>query len=152
MSLFTSFSISASALTAERLQLDLIANNLANINTAGTPGAGPGGAQVYRREMPVFVQRLLKETGPDGLPVEVPGGVEVTAVVQDNAPPRLKYDPQNPLAAQKGPDKGYVAYPNVNVVNEMVDMMTAVRTYQANVTAFNAAKAMARKALAIGNS
>ncbi|MDA8335226.1 MAG: flagellar basal body rod protein FlgC [Peptococcaceae bacterium] len=149
MSLFTSFSISASALTAERLQLDLISNNLANINTAGTPGGGPGAARPYRREMPLFAQRLLRETGPDGLPVEVPGGVEVTGVVKDNSPPRLKYDPGNPLAAKKGADKGYVAYPNINVVNEMVDMITAVRTYQANVTAFNAAKAMAQKALTI---
>ena len=148
MSLFTSFSISASALTAERMQLDLIANNLANINTAGTPGGGPGAPQAYRREMPVFAQRLLQETGADGLPVEVPGGVEITGVIKDNSPPRLKYEPGNPLADKQG----YVAYPNINVVNEMVDMITAVRTYQANVTAFNAAKAMAQKALTIGKA
>jgi len=148
VSLFSSFSISASALTAERMQLDLISNNLANINTAGTPGGGPGAAQVYQREMPLFAQRLIEATGDDGLPSDMPGGVAVTGVVKDNTPPRLKYDPGNPLANKQG----YVAYPNINVSNEMVDMITAVRTYQANVTAFNAAKAMATKALSIGKS
>ena len=142
MSLFTSFSISASALTAERMRLDLISNNLANINTAGNPGGNP---PAYRREMPLFAQRLVEETGSDGLPVQVPGGVEVTGVVKDTAPPRLKYDPGNPLADSRG----YVAYPNINVVNEMVDMISAVRSYQASVTAFNASKAMAQKALTI---
>jgi len=142
MSLFTSFSISASALTAERMRLDLIANNLANINTAGNPNGNP---PAYQREMPLFAQRLIEETGADGLPVPVPGGVEVTGVVKDPST-RLKYDPGNPLADSRG----YVAYPDINVVNEMVDMISAVRSYQASVTAFNASKAMAQKALTIG--
>ncbi|MDN5346742.1 MAG: flagellar basal-body rod protein FlgC [Clostridia bacterium] len=141
MHLLQAMAISASGLTAERLRLDIIANNLANISTTRTPRGGP-----YRRQVPVFAERLRQELGrPD--PNRPPGyGVQVVAIAEDNTPPRLIYDPTHPDADERG----YVALPNINVVNEMVDMITATRAYEANVTAINAAKAMALKALEIG--
>jgi flagellar basal-body rod protein FlgC len=138
--LLPALAISASGLTAERLRLDLIANNLANINTTRTPRGGP-----YRRQVPVFAEKLREALGQS--PDQAPGrGVEVAAIVEDNTPPRLVYDPSHPDA---DPD-GYVALPNINIVNEMVDMITATRAYEANVTVLNAAKAMTMKALEIG--
>lgn len=145
MGLFSSFSISASGLTAERLRLDLISNNLANMNTAGRPNdpANPP----YRRKTPVFAQVLEQAGAAGGGRSPFRGaGVRVSRVLEDSNPPRLAYDPSHPYAD----DKGYVAYPNVNIVNEMVNMMTATRSYEANVTALNAAKDIALKALEIG--
>ncbi|WP_258359729.1 flagellar basal body rod protein FlgC [Moorella sulfitireducens (nom. illeg.)] len=140
MELLPALAISASGLTAERLRLDLIANNLANINTTRTPRGGP-----YRRQVPVFAEKLREAMGQT--PGLAPGrGVEVAAIVEDSTPPRLVYDPSHPDA---GAD-GYVALPNINIVNEMVDLITATRAYEANVTVLNAAKAMTMKALEIG--
>ncbi|KKM12344.1 flagellar basal body rod protein FlgC [Clostridiales bacterium PH28_bin88] len=137
MRVFKSMNISASGLAAERLRLDLIANNIANINTTRTPSGGP-----YQRQSAVFAERLRRAVNG-----KVTGdGVAVVGIVRDNAPPRLEYDPDHPDAR---PD-GYVAYPNINMVNEMVDMITASRAYEANVTVFNAGKTMALKALEIG--
>ncbi|SHF37417.1 flagellar basal body rod protein FlgC [Desulforamulus putei] len=142
MGLFDTFRISASGMTSERLRLDLIANNIANMNTASRPNdpASP----VYRRKVPLFAEQLRQtmaadEKEPRGL------GVRVKAIVEDPAPPRIVNDPNHPLADEQG----NVAYPNINIVNEMVDMITASRTYEANVTALNAAKSMALKALEI---
>lgn len=140
MELLPGLAISASALTAERLRLDIIANNLANINTTRTPRGGP-----YRRQVPVFAEKLQEALKPGGAQFKG-AGVEVAAIVEDNTPPRRVYDPSHPDA---DPD-GYVALPNINVVNEMVDMITATRAYEANVTVLNAAKAMTLKALEIG--
>jgi len=144
---FSAFAISASGLTAERLRLDLIANNIANMNTTGRPNdpANPP----YRRRIPLFAQ-ILKQEEDSGVsrPVFKGAGVRVTRVLEDSNPPRLVYDPSHPDADEKG----YVAYPNINVVNEMVNMITATRAYEANVTALNAAKDMALKALEIGRS
>lgn len=145
MGVFSSFAISASGLTAERLRLDLISNNIANMNTAGRPNdpANPP----YRRKIPIFAQ-MLEQVQEGGSPRSgfKGAGVQVTRVLEDANPPRLVHDPSNPLADAKG----YVAYPNINIVNEMVNMITATRSYEANVTALNAAKDIAMKALDIG--
>ncbi|HLS90926.1 MAG TPA: flagellar basal body rod protein FlgC [Limnochordia bacterium] len=137
MSLFRVFDISASGMTAERLRMDTIANNLANVNTTRTARGGP-----YRRQMVVFEERLAQASGY-GLRGN---GVRVSRIVEDDDPPRLVYDPHHPDANEQG----YVEMPNVNIVTEMVDMITASRAYEANVAALNAAKAMALKALDIG--
>ncbi|WP_031518078.1 flagellar basal body rod protein FlgC [Desulfofalx alkaliphila] len=145
MALFDSFAISASGMSAERLRLDVISNNLANINTAGRtddPNLAP-----YRRQVPLFAQQLQRVMNKNNIPVGYKGaGVKVAGIVQDPNPPRLVYEPDHPYADEEG----YVAYPNINVLNEMVDMITASRAYEANVTALNAAKGMAMKALEIG--
>lgn len=142
MGLFRSIAISASGLTAERLRMDTIANNLANANTTRTPQGGP-----YRRQMPIFAERQPTGRVFGSLDAQ-PGGVRVVGVVQDEAPLRMVYDPSHPDA---DPD-GMVAYPNVNPVTEMVDLITATRAYEANVTAINAAKDMVLKALEIGRA
>jgi flagellar basal-body rod protein FlgC len=129
--------VSLSGLAAERLRLDLVASNLANVNTTRTPEGGP-----YQRRLAVFAERLEQARAGRG---EL-AGVRVAAVLKDAAPPRLVYDPSHPDANQDG----YVAFPNVEVLREMVDMMSAARAYEANVTVFNAAKTMALRALEIG--
>jgi flagellar basal-body rod protein FlgC len=143
---FAPFSITASALTAERLRMDVISNNIANANTTRTIEGGP-----YVRQRVVFAPRfdpspvfapVQAMMTPEGLPV----GVRVTAIQKDPTPPRMVYDPGHPDANTEG----YVAYPNVNVVNEMVDLISATRAYEANITAFNATKSMALQALTIG--
>lgn len=139
MGLFKSMTISASGMTAERLRLDLISSNLANISTTRTDGGGP-----YRRHTAVFAERLERVLGrPGGFRGQ---GVAVAEINRDDTPPRLVYNPSHPDANEEG----YVAYPNINVVNEMVDLITATRAYEANVTALNAGKTMALKALEIG--
>jgi len=118
--------------------MDTIANNLANVNTTRTARGGP-----YRRQMVVFEERLAQAMGrgrPQG------AGVRVSRIVEDDDPPRLEYNPNHPDANEQG----YVELPNINVVTEMVDMISASRAYEANLAALNAAKAMALKALEIG--
>lgn len=139
MRIFESMRISASGLTAERFRLDLVAGNLANINTTRTAEGGP-----FRRQSAVFAE-ALSNMGP-GRPGSKSAGVKVTAIVRDNTPPLLVYDPGHPDADADG----YVAKPNINVVNEMVDMMTATRSYEANITAISAFKGMFMRALEIG--
>lgn len=143
---FAPFAISASALTAERLRMDVISNNIANANTTRTLEGGP-----YIRQRVVFAPRfdaaptfapLLSTMTPEGLPV----GVRATGILKDPTSPKMVYDPGHPDANAEG----YVAYPNVNVINEMVDMISATRAYEANITAFNATKSMALQALSIG--
>ena len=139
--MFDSFSISSSGMTANRLWLDMITNNIVNQHTAGRPG--DPNLQPYRRQMPIFSEVLKATVGMDnnkGL------GVRVPRVVKDDGDPRLVYEPSSPLADENG----YVAYPNINIANEMVDMISATRAYDASATAFNAAKGMALKALEIG--
>lgn len=147
MGVFNAFAISASGLAAERLRLDLISNNIANINTTGRPNdpANPP----YRRKIPVFVQVLERvQAGGSGnsRPRFRGAGVRVAGVLEDGRPPRLVHDPSHPHADERG----FVAYPDINIVKEMVDVITATRSYEANVTALNAAKDIALKALEIG--
>ncbi len=148
MPLFESFGISASALTANRLWLDLLSNNLANIHTAGRPG--DPAAPPYRRKVPVFAEKLQRvlfsgqSSGQRDLPAQ---GVRVLAVIEDPGAPRMAYEPDHPLA---DPVTGYVAYPNINLTNEMINVIVATRAYEANVTALNAAREMALRALEIG--
>lgn len=158
MGLFTGMNISASALTAQRLRFDLISNNIANIYTTHTDQTTPGGNPVpYRREMAVFSTRQPQQDFAsifqDSRLRMNSEGVQVSRVLEDEAPFRLEYDPDSPLAAkvaEPGIPVGYVRYPNVNLVQEMTDMISASRSYEANVTALNATKAMASKALEIG--
>lgn len=144
MSILSSIRISASGLTAQRLRLDLIASNLANMDTTRTPAGGP-----YRRQQAVFSPiaravpfRSLLSGGANVTPGQ---GVQVVAIQQDTRPPRLVYEPDHPDADAQG----MVAYPNINLVTEMVDMMGASRAYEAGVTALNTAKNMASRALDI---
>lgn len=139
MSIFSSMQISTSGLTAERLRLDTIANNLANINTTRTAEGGP-----YRRQTLIFAEKLEKAIG--GRDKFRGAGVEVVEIRQDQGETRRVYNPSHPDAGEDG----YVHYPNINIVNEMVDLITATRAYEANITAINAAKTMALKALEIG--
>jgi flagellar basal-body rod protein FlgC len=167
------FDITASALTAQRLRMDAISSNLANVNTTRKPDGSIG---AYRRKNVVFAP-VLEEAGnrfgkadfgssiplkpaknglsigPDGKPLltininhrEYGGaGVQVLNITQDDKTPmRMVYDPSHPDADAKG----YVEMPNVNVVTEMVDMISASRAYEANVTAMQSAKGMAQAAL-----
>lgn len=145
--------ISASALTAERLRMDVIANNLANANTTRTEEGGP-----FRRQMPVFAPRggearhPFRPNRPSGWTQQTatsPGmGVRVSAIIEDPSPAQLRYDPGHPDADENG----MVAMPNVHPVHEMVDLIAASRAYEANVTAINAFKSMAAKALEIGRA
>lgn len=138
MRLFAGMAVSGSALTAERLRMDVIANNLANANSTRTAEGGP-----YRRQMAVLAPRAPQ--GATGV-AAAPAGVRVVGVVHDSSPPRFTFDPGHPDAD----DAGMVAMPNVNPVTEMVDLISATRAYEANVTALNAFKSMAMKALEIG--
>jgi flagellar basal-body rod protein FlgC len=138
MDLLSSMRISATGLAAQDIRMNTISSNIAN---AETPG--------YKRKDPIFQANTDRahfgEILKDRMG-EHAQGVLVTEVVEDQAPPRLHYDPRHPMAR---PD-GYVEMPNVNVVQETANMLAASRAYEANITAINAAKAMALKALEIG--
>ena len=144
MDFFSAMNVSSSALSAERTRMGLISNNLANANTTRTVEGGP-----YKRKDAVFeatpaesrFNRIL-----DGATAQQVRRVEIAQISEDTNPPRLQYDPGHPDANQQG----YVAMPNVNVVEEMTDMISATRSYEANVTAVQAAKSMAMKTLEIG--
>lgn len=152
MALFGSFDSSASALTANRLRMDVISSNISNANT--TRGEYVNGQwQPYKRKVAIiepkkeassfqnFLQMAANKTGRT-----VTNGVRVTRIMEDRTPPKMMYDPTHPDADARG----YVALPNVDMLKEMVDLMSTTRAYESNVTAINAAKAMAMKALEIG--
>jgi flagellar basal-body rod protein FlgC len=145
MTIFNSLRTSATGLSAERLRMDLISNNLANVETTRTEEGGP-----YVRQMAVFKPYRSFESIL-GEQVSNLQGVKVDKILKDKAPFRLEYEPEHPDAIQEeGELKGYVLYPNVNPVKEMIDMISASRAYEANVTVMNSAKSMAMKALEIG--
>ena len=150
MGLFTSINIAASGLAAERLRSDVISDNIANASTTRTPEGGPfKRSRVILRPMnaqPYFRMPFQ----PEGFDNGAGQGVRVSNVEKDDSPSRLVYDPTHPDAIKSGPKTGYVEMPNVNTVNEMVDMIDASRAYEANVTLINGAKAMFSKALEIG--
>lgn len=144
MSFSTGLRLSASGLTAQRMRMNTIASNIANVNTTRSPEGGP-----YRKKSVVF------ESMPDarnfGELVTMPPQsdlqrVQVVDVISDRGAPILKYEPENPDANEDG----YVAYPNINLMAEMADMIQATRAYEANVSALNASKDMAMSSLQIG--
>ncbi len=143
MGFYSTMDISASALTAERLRMDVISENIANIDTTRTENGGP-----YRRKYVVFRENEKNYASFSSYLNDAAhtGGVSISAIGEDQSDFTLKYDPDHPDAR---PD-GYVEMPNVDLAQEMVDMVSAYRSYEANITAFNAAKDMAVKALEIG--
>jgi flagellar basal-body rod protein FlgC len=151
MGMFSTINIASSGLSVQRLRQDIIADNIANAESTRTPEGG-----AYRR------RRLLVEHRRDGgiwrstffpkaLDNGVGNGVQMVEIQKDTDQPlRLVYDPSHPDAIKEGPKAGYVEYPNVNLVNEMVDLISASRSYDANVTLINSAKASFQRALEIG--
>ena len=132
MSLFNIFNVAGSGMAAQSQRLNVVASNLANADSA----TGANG-QPYRAKQVVF----------SATPVEGGAqGVKVTAVVEDNSPMKMVYDPKHPMADERG----YVAMPNVDVVGEMVNMISASRAYQNNVEVMNASKTMLLKTMTIG--
>mgnify|MGYP000459971110 CR=1 FL=1 len=155
MGLFTGMNISASALTAQKLRLDLVASNIANMNTTNTGETTPGGNPIpYSRQVAIFSSRKQETNFASLLEKGLSSqGVHVTEVVESDKPFRLEYDPDSPDAAKAAEQDipvGYVRYPNVNLVEEMTDMISASRSYEANVTVLNGFKQIASKALEIG--
>lgn len=153
MSMFGGIDASASGLTAERLRMDVISNNIANVNTTRTADGQP-----FRRGFVVFEPRSVEKNafssflsgellnGAKKKSDKKPGnGVRAVKIDEDRSPGKMIYDPGHPDANAQG----YVELPNVNIVNEMVDMITASRAYEANATAIQAAKSMANAALNI---
>ncbi len=143
MGFLSGMDISASGLTAQRMRMDVISDNLANIDTTRTEDGTP-----YKRKYVVFAERQdnFSEVMNGKAEGSLIGGVNVTEIGELDDGFKLVYDPTNPEANADG----YVEYPNVDVAQEMVDMMSAYRSYEANITAFNAYKDMAMKALEIG--
>lgn len=145
MSLFQSFNINASGMTAQRFRMDVISENVANVNTTRTADGTP-----YTRKIVTFAEkdvtpfsRVLDNTRESYLG----NGVKVHSVMEDTESDYVKkYDPAHPDADQDG----YVSYPNVNIVTEMTNMIDASRSYEANVTAFQTSKSIALKGLELG--
>ena len=145
MALIQSFNISASAMTAERFRTDIIAENIANVNTTSTESGGP-----YRRKVVTFGERNVtpfSQYYSASKNAAIGNGVKVTSVREDYDTDFVKeYDPANPDADENG----YVSYPNVNTVTEMTNLIDSTRAYEANATAFEASKSMAQTGLSIG--
>lgn len=145
MAFFNSINISASGLTAERLRMDIISRNIANVNTTRTADGTP-----YRRQVVVFQKEDRQASFSDYLNDAsrnlIGSGVKVSGIIEDKTPFKSVYDPGHPDADEKG----YVEMPNVDIMTEMVNMISASRAYEANVTAINSTKSMAMKALEIG--
>jgi len=146
MSIFNSINISASGLTAQRLRMDIVTKNIANANTTRTTNGTP-----YRRQVAIFKSKdnnmsfsehLRRSNGQTSNLT----GVEVAAIQNDSSPYKKIYEPGHPDADETG----YVLMPNVDIVTEMANMISATRAYEANVTALNGTKSMALKALEIG--
>jgi flagellar basal-body rod protein FlgC len=138
---FAAMEVSASGLSAERTRMNVAASNLANAQTTQAAGGGP-----YKRKTVVLQATDVAGTEGQGAFGAAIKGVSVQSIGQDSAPPRMEYDPGHPQANAQG----YVAYPNVNPVEEMVDMITASRAYEAGVTSMTTAVNMAERALGIG--
>jgi flagellar basal-body rod protein FlgC len=134
MGIFTSLRISASGLTAERLRMDVISNNIANSQTIRTAEGAP-----YQRQRVIFRPNGSQTAGTAG------NGVIVAGIIADDRPGNVVHDPDHPDADAQGD----VTYPNVDIATEMVDLMSARRAYQANIVALQAAKEMAARALQI---
>ena len=136
MALFNVFDIAGSAMTAQSMRLNVVASNMANADSVtGSDG------QPYRAKQVVFQAKPLNAAMPKGA-----AGVVVAKVVDDPSPMRMVYDPKSPYANEQG----YISMPNVNVVEEMTNMISASRSYQANVEMMNTAKSMIQRTLALG--
>jgi len=133
MSLFNIFNVAGSAMNAQSQRLNTVASNLANADSATSASGEP-----YKARQVVFSATPVGENGATG--------VNVAAVIEDPSPMKMVYDPKNPLAD----GKGYVAMPNVNVVEEMVNMISASRSYQSNVEMMNTTKTLLLKTLSVG--
>ncbi len=145
-SFYSSIEVSATGLSAERLAMDVIANNIANVNTTRTPEGGP-----FKRQLIVFAQKQDQASSNaldslDGNSAAAQrAGVQAVGIVPDTGPDKLVYDPKHPDADTNG----YVHYPNIDVVKEMVDMMAASRAYEANVTAIQESRSMGNTVLGL---
>ena len=152
MGLFTSINIAATGMSAERLRTDVISNNIANASTTRTQDGG-----AFKRSRVVFEPvsashpQFRSPFTPSDLDNGPGKGVKVREIVRDASEGKFVYMPDHPDAIQSGPRKGYVEYPNVNIVNEMVDLISASRAYEANSTVVEGAKSMFSAALEIGN-
>ncbi|MCL5061022.1 MAG: flagellar basal body rod protein FlgC [Candidatus Thermoplasmatota archaeon] len=133
MSLFNIFNVAGSAMNAQSQRLNTVASNLANADSATSANG-----EAYRAKQVVFAATPVGENGATG--------VNVAAVIEDPSPMKRVYDPKNPLAD----DKGYVTMPNVNVVEEMVNMISASRSYQSNAEMMNTTKTLLLKTLNLG--
>jgi flagellar basal-body rod protein FlgC len=136
--------ITSSALTAERLRMDVVSENVANISTTRTAEGEP-----YRRRYVIFQEKerpTFSQTLNDSIVGNAGAGVRVTEILEDEAPFKLDYNPTHPDADENG----YVRMPNVELAREMVDMMSATRSYEANITMLNSTKSMVMSALDIG--
>ena len=151
MGMFTSINIAATGMSAERLRTDVISDNIANASTTRTQEGG-----AFKKS--TVVMRPVADSNPQWNSPFTPSsldngagkGVKVLEITKDTSQGRLVYDPTHPDAIQSGPNKGYVEYPNVNIVNEMVDFISASRAYEANATVIDGAKDMFSAALEIG--
>ena len=145
MGLFQSFNISASGMTAQRFRTDIIAENIANVNTTSTANGTP-----YRRKIVTFTEKDVtpfSQYYSESKNMAVGNGVKVSKVTEDYSTEfTMEYDPSNPDADENG----YVSYPNVNTVTEMTNLIDATRSYEANATAFDASKSMAQTGIQIG--
>lgn len=140
MSLFSSLQVSASGMTAQRRRAEMLVENMANAETTRTPEGGP-----YRRKDVVFATQMQTSPFSAVFQNEIGIGVEVTDIVRDSRAPDLRYQPGHPDADARG----YVAYPKMNPAEEMVDLLGASRSYQANVSAISAVKDMINRSLDI---
>lgn len=142
MEIFTTFKIAASAMQAQSIRLNTVSSNLANVETTSTPEGGPYKKKsVYFESKPITFANQLNNSMNSGI-----SGVRIAGIIEDNSPPRKVYNPAHPDAREDG----YVEMPNINVLKEMTNMMSATRSYEANTTAIKSAKQMAMKALQIG--
>lgn len=137
---FTAMEVSASGLSAQRTRMNVASSNLANAQTTQAAGGGP-----YKRRDVTMASVDVPDVKGTGFE-QIVKGVAVQQISEDQRPPRLEYDPGHPHANAEG----YVAYPNINPVEEMVDMITASRAYEAGITAMSTAVNMAERALGIG--
>lgn len=145
MDIFTTFDIAASGLKAQTMRLNTISANLANSETTSTPEGGP-----YKKKSVVFQTENLpfkQHLNNSLLALGQAQGVKVAKIIEDTSEPQRVYDPTHPDAKEDG----YVEMPNVNVLKEMVDMMSTTRSYEANTTTIKSAKRMAMRALDIGS-
>lgn len=151
MGIFSAMNIASTGLTAQRLRMDVIANNIANEHTTRTTDGGP-----FRRRRVILRPRndeleLKTRFLPQALWRGMGEGVRVIKIEEDMSPLRLVYDPNHPDAIKTGPKQGYVEFPNVNVVTEMVDLISASRAYEANVTIIQNSSQMFMRGLDIGS-